>query len=89
MELFRIYTQDGEKYRANVEDLVASEFTSFTILTGKGHWCGAVENSLIVEIISAAPDAYQRVQSIARKVRDYNKQDAVLVTRTPITSELI
>jgi len=86
--LYRIYTEDIN--RENIIGLVAEQFSNFTIIKGDGHWGDQQEKSLIVEIITVQGDDVAKiVKGIAAKIRDYNKQDAVLVTAQLIDSELI
>lgn len=87
--LYRIYTEDNEGYRANVSDLVADVFPSFSIIPARGTWQGAAENSIIIEVMTGADTAWDAIRGIAAKIRDYNKQETVLVTRTPVSFELI
>jgi hypothetical protein len=82
--VYRIYTEDVN--RETVIDLVATKFGSFNLSTAKGYWNGVAEESLIVEVIT---DDGETIRGIAAKIRDYNKQDAVLVTSHVVNFELI
>lgn len=85
--LYRIYTQDVN--RETIRDAVAQYFTNFTfILNAAGMWQGISEASLIVEIIGTLADA-ANVRAVAVSIRGYNNQDAVLITRSSIESELV
>jgi hypothetical protein len=83
---YRIYTED--KNRADIETIVARHFDSFTIIPTIGYWKGVAENSLIIEIFGN--DQFTTVKEVAEYIKELNKQECVLVTRTPlIHSELI
>lgn len=84
--LYRIYTEDIN--RETITDLVASKFDSYTFVSGRGVWQSNGEDCIIVEIIGEQWD-FPDVRGIAAKIRDYNKQDSVLITRMPVESELV
>lgn len=86
--LYRIYTQDSPDYRTVAEGCVSQTFSAYTMFSAQGSWEGNPENSLIFEIIGTPADA-QNVKGVATLIRGYNNQDAVLVTRTNIESELV
>jgi len=86
-KVYRICTEDVN--RETIIDLVAIHFGCFNVLTGHGYWQGIAEQSLTVEIITDLATAREAIYGIASKIRDYNKQDAVLVTVQTIESELI
>ena len=85
--LYRIYTQDTPEYRANALRIVATYFSAFTVIYTKGYWESNPEDSLIIEVLSSA--SYDDIiHDVATSIKLHNKQDAVLITQTPITSEL-
>lgn len=84
--LYRIYTEDIN--RETITDLVLEAFSSFTLLTGTGFYVNVTEPTLVVEIVAHA-NQYANVKGIASKIRDYNKQESVLVTKSTIESELV
>src|SRR6266404_273866 len=65
------------KVKASV--IVGEAFEGFTVTDGEGHWQGASENSYIFEIVGSVADR-EKVCSVAGKLRDEFKQQAVLVT---------
>lgn len=86
--LYNIYTEDSPLYRENIRGLLVN-FPSYTfIFPAEGVWQGAPEHSLIVQIIADA-SAHEAVRTAAKMIRGYNKQEAVLITTTPIESEML
>lgn len=82
---FLIYTEDVN--RAKVQDLINQHFDAATLHVGsQGIWRGITENSLIIEVIGAAEHT---VQELARRIKEVNKQEAVLITREEIQAELV
>lgn len=76
--LYRIFTENINK--PEIASITSKQFDGFTMLEGVGYWQGERENSLVVEII--APDTrdnHERVNTIAREIKQANKQQAVLV----------
>ncbi len=84
--IYRIYTEDVN--RQTIEDLAAQEFTSYTIIEAAGVWRGTKERSVIIEVIGTSSDK-AGVYAVAKQIRGYNNQDAVLVTQAPIIAELV
>jgi hypothetical protein len=85
--VYRIYTEDVN--RETVIDLVATKFGNFNVSTAKGYWSGVAEDSLIVEVITASASARETIKGIATKIRDYNRQETVLITSHVVNFELI
>ena len=86
MNIYRIYTE--KKDPEWIAGQVAMFFDAFTILEGTGYWKGTREDCLIIELIVSA-DRWVDVELVAERIRKGNKQEAVLVTDQPITTELI
>ena len=82
--VYRIYTEN--KNKADVVKLVSEQFEGFTVIEAEGYWRGQPEASLIIEIVGATPRLANEQDSIisalAQRIRDHNKQETVLVTRT-------
>jgi hypothetical protein len=85
--LYRIYTEDVN--RDEVRRIIDAHLSLYTLITAEGIWDGKTENSLIIEYISDDSFAYQLVVTVAKFIKKLNNQDAVLVTFTPIESELV
>jgi len=89
--LVRIWTEDLNLDRIKVE--VGHYFSAYTIFSASGVWDGTSENSLVIEIlVPEGPYHNTRigyVRNIAEFIKALNNQKAVLVTRTPVESELI
>lgn len=83
MYIYRIYTEDSEQYRKNVQEILDKIFDSYTLLPGIGAWKGKVEKSLVVEIIKTSEHEtlwWDAVERAAYQIKDKNNQEAVLVT---------
>lgn len=79
--LFSVYTENAP----NLPELVARYFDGATIYDGLGLWQGAEEQSAVVEIIGHAADL-QSVAFLAADIKHVNRQQAVIVTWTPIST---
>jgi len=86
MRLYRIYTEN--KNREDLEHIVGTVFESFSILEAKGFWKGSAESSLIIEILDDANRKLD-VEFCAIQIRDWNAQEAVLVTSQIVDTTLI
>lgn len=76
--LFRIFTENVNK--DGIADITSKQFDGFTMLEGVGYWKGERENSLVVEIVAPdTRDSHERVNTIAREIKQANKQQAVLL----------
>ncbi len=88
MKLYRIYTENLQRARIEVEANKLLE--SYTILTGTGYWRGANENTLIIErLADESAIEYIRIKQLARTIKAFNKQDAVLVTSQDVDSWMV
>ena len=87
MTLYRIYTEDAN--REAVQSLASNRFDAYTLIPSRGSWKGTTEPSLILEVVGNDDDSYLAVHALATDIKALNHQDAVLITRTPITQELI
>jgi hypothetical protein len=82
---FLIYTEDIN--REQIADLTSKILGGATIHLGNhGLWQGTFEDSLIIECIGNNEGA---VRELASKIKVVNKQQAVLITKEPVKSELI
>lgn len=80
--LFRIYTERFD----NLAALAAKRFDSFTVLDAVGYWQGQAEKSAVIEV---STDNRAIVRELAEDIKVTNHQQAVLITETAITQELI
>jgi len=69
----------------NVAGLVSLQFDGFTILKGIGYWHGQQEQCLVIEIVT---DDNEGVRLLAKKIKDMNSQDVVMVQGISIGSWL-
>ena len=84
-------------YRAMTEDInpeavlqiVNNYYEGFTTYKATGFWQGIKENSLIIEVVSEAKNELATFKKMAREIRDYNKQQAVLIETMANHSELV
>jgi hypothetical protein len=60
-----------------------------TISWAKGVWQGTIEVSLVVDIVDLDDNLEKAVASLARILRRKLKQDAVLLTSSPVTATLV
>jgi len=90
MKVFRIYTESTGHMRANAISAVSEDFESFTVIDCEGYWEDARESSIIIEII--ADDNYTTsltVKAAARRIRDANYQQCVLVTAADVDGTFV
>jgi hypothetical protein len=81
--LYRIHTED--KNREAVESVVAEYFDGFTLSGGIGYWKGNRHASLTIEVIANdIPHIKERVTAVARRIRELNGQECVLVQELPL-----
>ena len=84
---YQIYTEN--KDRDIIEALAVVQFDGFTIIEATGFWQGDFEPSLIIEVISDAPDAHAKMETLARDIKEANHQDAVLLTYSMVHIQMI
>lgn len=84
MKRFSIHTEN--KNEAWIKELLSIGFDGFTIIKGHGFWKGIEEKSL--EIIIYTDNTYL-VKAIAEKIKNHNKQDAILIAETEVTINLV
>lgn len=82
--LYHILTEDIN--RPAIERIVGESFDAYTFIHAEGHWRGKAEHSLVIELDT---DRSNDVAIVARRIKEYNKQEAVLVQRLNVESELI
>lgn len=93
--IYRILTED--KNRAEIVGIVEEHFDSFTIYEAKGYWRGIAENSLVIEIdtlgnaeIDKADNKIEKtITYIAKRIKHVNHQEAVLIQRFDVASQLV
>ena len=83
MQTYRIYTEDMN--RDGIREIVSDQFDSYTLIPCQGVWKGAAEDALIIEIIETS-DRVGDIGDVAARIRQVNKQEAVLFTRTEVTA---
>lgn len=69
-----LYTED----KANLTHMVGQYFTGASFVHATGLWHGELENARIITIFGLGADR-QRVLSLARWIREVNKQSCVYV----------
>lgn len=65
-----------------VRDLTSVYFDAYTLLQGHGVWKGKEEHSLTIDIAANDGDEGQAVRfarELAEKIKDLNKQEAILL----------
>ena len=86
MKLYRICTEN--KNREQVEQAVGILFDGFTVYETTGYWQRKQEASLVIEILAEDEDR-SKVKSIATTIRDFNKQECVLVQVMEIEAKFV
>jgi TusA-related sulfurtransferase len=84
MKSFKIYTENLNENK--IKELLSISFDGFTIIHTKGTWKRIEENAIIIEILT---DNETLVKAIAKVIKGFNKQEAVLVTSHAVDCELI
>jgi len=84
--IYRILTEN--KNRGRIEAFVCATFDGATIFEAVGIWEGTREKSLVIEIDGQKEDR-NRVLGLARVIKDYNEQQAVLVQEIKSASTLV
>ena len=82
MKIYKLYTQ-----RLKVEwlkSIVAENFPGFSVYYTDGCYKLTDEKSVVIEIITDNPAAEHYFQLIALKIKGYNKQESVLITRQEV-----
>jgi PII-like signaling protein len=72
---YRIYTEN--KNRMDIIETVQRFCLGFTVFHAFGFWKGDGEMSIVIEVIDADP---KYIASLAMWIKEYNNQDAVMVT---------
>lgn len=81
---FRIYTERLNEEK--IKELLSLSFDGFTVIYTKGFWKKTEENGLIVEIITSNETL---IRGIAKEIKRFNNQDAVLITSQSVDCELV
>lgn len=87
MTTFRIYTEDVNREQVLAE--TTALFPSFNYGTITGYWQGQGEGSLVLEIVGDARKLAKHVKALATRIKIINHQEAVLITKTPVESQLV
>ena len=80
--LYRLYTEDN--HRNLLYGIVSRYFNGATFLYGNGLWQGAIENSVVIEIIASTADL-QTIIHLAGDIRTRNTQQTVLISWSPVS----
>lgn len=85
---YRIYfsTPNGDLDPSELVGFTAAD--GFTLYKGIGMWLGQLEPAFVLEIIGT-PDDEADVRDTAKLLKARFRQEAVLVTRSTISGELI
>lgn len=84
--VYRIYTEDAH-HPNDRNDIIKRYFDGATVYWGVGldaRTQGGAEAALIIEVVSSAADALQRIADLAGDLRVAGKQISVLVTRQTV-----
>lgn len=87
MRRYRIYTEDLNRDHIT-KYLRQNKVTEFTIYSVTGYWQGAVEKSMIIEIISNTV-TLQDISLFSEYIKKINKQNAVLITWDNTTERIV
>lgn len=83
---YRIYTEN--KNLTTLKEIISRHFLSYTLLEAKGIWNRQEEESLIIEIIGEEAREGE-VNQVAKEIKAYNQQEAVLITKGQVASRLV
>lgn len=78
---FEIYTEDLN--REYIESVLNKHFKGYTLSEQIGFWNGHKEASLLITIITIADDD-DLIATLCEKIRDYNEQDTVMISVSPV-----
>ena len=85
---YRIYTEDKDDTRFTIIDRAGTAFESFNVSKPLGFWKGKAEAGLVLEIITDL-NTDAGIYLFAKWIKDFNKQETVLITREPVEAELV
>lgn len=86
MTVYRIYTEDLN--RTTITLALDALFDSYTILEVMGVWEATPEKAIIIEIIEPV-DRWDDIINIAERIRIFNTQEAVMITRHEVDAILL
>jgi hypothetical protein len=86
MTRYRIYTED--KNRPYISKLLLQQVPGFTMFPALGYWEETRENSLVIEILDDNL-TLETVQELAKLIKKYNNQEAVLVTVETVAGGIV
>ncbi len=83
--MYRILTED--KNRKEIYTILKSlHVAGFTVFNAIGSWQGAREHSLAIDLIDVPK---QDVLTIAKTIKEWNRQESVLVLEIPVIATFI
>lgn len=85
--LYRILTENRNSKQ--IEEIVSSFFESYTMIPTTGIWKRALEFSLIIEIDTIGTVDRKVVEEIAKRIKELNHQEAVMIQEIPSTTTII
>lgn len=83
---FEIFTEN--KNLPQTIALTIRRFPNSTFVQSMGVYKGVPEEGLIITILAPENDR-STIQSLARDIKEMNKQESVLVVETPVTYNLV
>lgn len=83
---YRIYTED--KNKDQIKAIVSTHFLGYTMYEASGVWNRQEEKSLIIEIVGEESREVD-INKVAKKIKAYNGQEAVLITKSKVESRLV
>jgi hypothetical protein len=90
MKVYRLYTENIQRTRWEIMDLVSHEFSGFTVLDVVGYWKGVAERAIVIEIIAEGGDRTRgTIMALAKRIREINDQECVMMTVQDVEMELI
>ena len=64
--------------------MISEYFGGSTVYKTLGYWNAKTEKSVVIEIITSARLAERWLWEIRLKIKGYNKQEAVLITKSEV-----
>jgi hypothetical protein len=85
-KLYRIYTED--KNRTIICSEVNRYFDGYTVFNATGYWKGTKEKAIVIEILASSKAKYN-IKKLAKFIKKYNRQEAVLIAESNVKSNLV
>jgi hypothetical protein len=87
---YRLYTEDSPDYRRTVIKVLKEHgFEDFTLFNGNGHWQGAAESSLVIEVVVPQSGRDGAIESVAKEIGSRNGQNAIGLVRIPVEGSFL